>query len=189
MKMQDALKIENPWTLAHQAVELSDHVTLTRILDEGADADEVCCQLTLLRHAIDTEVDATNQSGEPIDSALTAVLLACGADPHLAVNGEAAYDWARELRRDMAIRVMDRFSTRPTKLAARFRRSGAAGETSPGPVPAVAPLRPDADVGSRSLTASPRVLQNQARECSRATPWCVHVLLSSRAFRAPGLPP
>ncbi|WP_063886558.1 hypothetical protein [Streptomyces aureus] len=120
--MEDALKTENPWTPAHQAVELSDHATLTRILDEGAAADEVCCQMTLLMHAIDTEVDVANQSGEPRDSALTAILLAYGADPHLAVNGESAYDWARELRHDMAIRLMDGFSTRPTKLAARFRR-------------------------------------------------------------------
>ncbi|MGW2303840.1 ankyrin repeat domain-containing protein [Streptomyces sp. NPDC001809] len=120
--MEDALKRENPWTTAHQAVELSDHAMLTRILDEGADADEVCCQITLLMHAIDTEVDAANQSGEPIDSALIAILLAYGADPHLAVNGETAYDWARELRHDMAIRLMDALSTRPTKLAARFGR-------------------------------------------------------------------
>ncbi|MFJ3505714.1 ankyrin repeat domain-containing protein [Streptomyces sp. NPDC090135] len=122
MTMADALNCKNPWTPAHQAVELSEHVTLTRILDEGADADEVCCQMTLLMHAIETEVDVANQSGEPIDSALTAILLAYGADPHLAVNGQAAYDWAHELRHDMAIRLMDRFSTRTTKLAARFRR-------------------------------------------------------------------
>ncbi|GHG24627.1 hypothetical protein Shyd_86370 [Streptomyces hydrogenans] len=122
MKMEDALTLKSPWTPAHQAVELSDHATLTRILDEGVDADEVCCQMTLLMHAIDTEVDVANQSGEPIDSALTAILLAYGADPHLAVNGEAAYDWAGKHRHDMAIRLMDRFSTRPTKLKVRFRR-------------------------------------------------------------------
>ncbi|MFD3336677.1 ankyrin repeat domain-containing protein [Streptomyces sp. NPDC058700] len=122
LNIVDALKIENFWTPAHQAVELSDHATLTRILDEGADADEVCSQLTLLMHAIDTEVDVANQSGEPIDSALTAILLAYGADPHLAVNSETAYDWARRLRHGMAIRLMDRFSTRQTKLKARFRR-------------------------------------------------------------------
>ncbi|WP_241847317.1 ankyrin repeat domain-containing protein [Streptomyces sp. CB02009] len=122
MTMAEALNYKSPWTPAHQAVELSEHATLTRLLDEGADADEVCCRMTLLMHAIDTEVDVADQSGEPIDSALTAVLLAYGADPHLAVNGQAAYDWARELRHDMAIRLMDRFSTRTTKLAARFRR-------------------------------------------------------------------
>ncbi|MFG2841064.1 ankyrin repeat domain-containing protein [Streptomyces zaomyceticus] len=122
MTMADAMNLKNPWTPAHQAVELGEHSTLTRILDEGADADEVCCQMTLLMHAIDTEVDVANQSGEPRDSALTAILLAYGADPHLAVNGESAYDWARRLRHDMAIRLMDRFSTRTTKLAARFRR-------------------------------------------------------------------
>ncbi|WP_331725317.1 ankyrin repeat domain-containing protein [Streptomyces zaomyceticus] len=121
MTMADALNRKNPWTPAHQAVELSKHATLTRILDEGGDADEVCCRMTLLMHAIDTEVDVANQSGEPIDSALTAVLLAYGADPHLAVNGETAYDWALKLRHDMAIRLMDRFSTRQAKLKARFR--------------------------------------------------------------------
>ncbi|MFE5908237.1 ankyrin repeat domain-containing protein [Streptomyces wedmorensis] len=107
----DALEIENPWTPAHQAVESSDHTTLTRILDEGADVDEVCCQMTLLMHAIETEADVATQSGEPIDSALTAILLAYGADPHLAVNGEAAYDWARHLGHDMATRLLDRFTT------------------------------------------------------------------------------
>ncbi|MGA5064158.1 hypothetical protein ACPB9E_10325 [Streptomyces exfoliatus] len=34
-----------------------------------------------------------------------------GADPHLAVNGEAAYDWARRLGHDMATRLLDRFTT------------------------------------------------------------------------------
>ncbi|MFI8423696.1 ankyrin repeat domain-containing protein [Streptomyces sp. NPDC085479] len=122
MTMADALKMESPWTPAHQAVELSEHATLTRVLDEGADADEVCCRMTLLMHAIDTEVDVANQSGEPIDSALTAVLLAYGADPHLAVNGETAYDWARKLHHDMAIRLMDGFNTHQTQLKARFGR-------------------------------------------------------------------
>ncbi|GGR48269.1 hypothetical protein GCM10010497_59640 [Streptomyces cinereoruber] len=123
MTMVDALNRKNPWTPAHQAVELSEHATLTRILDEGADADEVCCQMTLLMHAIDTEADVANQSGEPIDSAATAILLAYGADPHLAVNGETAYDWARKLRHEMAVRLIDRFSTRQAKLKARFRRA------------------------------------------------------------------
>ncbi|MFF8835923.1 ankyrin repeat domain-containing protein [Streptomyces sp. NPDC015130] len=122
LTMVDALNPESPWTPAHQAVELSDHATLTRILDEGADADEICCRMTLLMHAVDTEVDVANQSGEPIDSALTAILLAYGADPHLAVDGETAYDWARKLHHDLAIRLMDRLSTHHTKPAARLRR-------------------------------------------------------------------
>ncbi|MEU2245040.1 ankyrin repeat domain-containing protein [Streptomyces sp. NPDC018338] len=106
----DALEIENPWTPAHQAVESSDLATLTRILDGGADVDDVCSQMTLLMHAIETEADVAIQSGESIDSALTAILLAYGADPHLAVNRETAYDWARQLGHDMATRLLDRFT-------------------------------------------------------------------------------
>ncbi|MFF9143802.1 ankyrin repeat domain-containing protein [Streptomyces sp. NPDC014861] len=121
LTMRDALNRESPWTPAHQAVESSDHAVLTRILDEGADADEVCCRVTLLMHAVDLEADGAHQSGEPLDSALTAILLAYGADPHLAVDGETAYTWARKYHHDMAIRLMDRFSTRQAgKPKARF---------------------------------------------------------------------
>lgn len=115
--MVDAIEIEKPWTPAHQAVESSDHATLTRLLDEGADVNEVCSRMTLLMHAIELEADSATQSGQPVDSALTAILLAYGADPLLALNGETAYDWASFFNHDMAIRLLDRFTTSHGRVA------------------------------------------------------------------------
>ncbi|MFE1808688.1 hypothetical protein [Streptomyces sp. NPDC059533] len=63
--------VENAWRPVHQAVESSDHVELTRLLDEGANVNEVGQGMTLLEHAIDLEVDSALQSGVPIDSRLT----------------------------------------------------------------------------------------------------------------------
>ncbi|MFG2987689.1 ankyrin repeat domain-containing protein [Streptomyces sp. NPDC048258] len=102
--------IESPWTPAHQAVESGDHAALTRLLDGGADPEEVCCGLTLLLHAIDVEGDGALQSGGPIDSALTAILLAYGADPTATPRGETPLELARYYNHDMAIRLLDRFT-------------------------------------------------------------------------------
>ncbi|MFV6030665.1 hypothetical protein [Streptomyces sp. NPDC056264] len=44
-----------PWTPAHQAVEMSEYETLSMLLDSGADPDEVCFGHTLLTHAIGLE--------------------------------------------------------------------------------------------------------------------------------------
>ncbi|MEU0272254.1 ankyrin repeat domain-containing protein [Streptomyces sp. NPDC006307] len=104
-------KFENAWTPAHQAVEMGDHALLTRLLDEGADVNEVCCGMTLLMHAIDVEADSATQSGQPIDSALTAIVLAYGADPTLTLDGKTAKDTARFYNHGMAIRLLERFST------------------------------------------------------------------------------
>ncbi|MGW9448568.1 ankyrin repeat domain-containing protein [Streptomyces sp. NPDC055632] len=116
-----SFEIESPWTPAHQAVESSESAMLTRLLDEGADVDEVCCGMTLLMHAIDLEGDSALQSGKPIDSALTAVVLAYGADPAAEIDGATAYDLARYYDHEMAIRLLDRFSTRQAKPKTRFR--------------------------------------------------------------------
>ncbi|MET9954493.1 ankyrin repeat domain-containing protein [Streptomyces sp. NPDC006339] len=116
-----SFEIENPWTPAHQAVESSEPATLTRLLDEGADVDEVCCGMTLLMHAIDLEGDSALQSGKPIDSALTAIVLAYGADPATEIDGRTAHDLARYYDHGMAIRLLDRFGTRQAKPKARFR--------------------------------------------------------------------
>ncbi|MFE5912649.1 ankyrin repeat domain-containing protein [Streptomyces wedmorensis] len=103
---------ENPWTPAHQAVESSDHATLTRLLDEGADVNEVCCEMTLLTHAIELEGDSALQSGQPIDSALTAIVLAYGADPVATVEGhQSPYELAQFYDHGMATRLLDRFTT------------------------------------------------------------------------------
>ncbi|MFE0643266.1 ankyrin repeat domain-containing protein [Streptomyces sp. NPDC058877] len=105
------VEIENPWTPAHHAVEFSDHAGLTRLLDEGADVNEICCGMTLLMHAIDLEGDAALQSRQPVDSALTAILLAYGADPTITLGGETAYDVAQRYDHEMAIRLLDRFTS------------------------------------------------------------------------------
>ncbi|MFJ3914106.1 ankyrin repeat domain-containing protein [Streptomyces vinaceus] len=103
---------ENLWTPAHQAVESGDHGELTRLLDAGADPEEVCCGLTLLFHAIDAEGDGALQSGEPLDSALTAILLAYGADPTATPDGETPRELAASYNHEMAIRLLDRHIAR-----------------------------------------------------------------------------
>ncbi|MBT2448257.1 ankyrin repeat domain-containing protein [Streptomyces sp. ISL-43] len=113
--------VENPWTPAHQAVESSDYAELTRLLDEGADVNEVCWGMTLLEHAIDLEGDSALQSGTPIDSRLTAILLAYGADPIPQPPGRiSAVDLADFYGHDIAYRLIDRI----TSAAASRPRSG-----------------------------------------------------------------
>ncbi|MFF3653609.1 hypothetical protein ACFYXV_33845 [Streptomyces sp. NPDC002181] len=100
--------IENPWTPAHQAVESSDHAELIRLLDEGADVNEVCWGMTLLEHAINLEGDSALQSGNPIDSRLTAILLAYGADPRPQPPGaEGAMHLADHYGHDIARRLIN----------------------------------------------------------------------------------
>ncbi|MFD0034014.1 ankyrin repeat domain-containing protein [Streptomyces sp. NPDC127172] len=112
-----SFEIENPWTLAHQAVESSEHATLTRLLDEGADVNEVCCGMTLLMHAIELEGDSALQSGQPGDSALTAILLAYGADPAAEIDGRTAHGLAHFYDHGMAIRLLGRFTARQDRTA------------------------------------------------------------------------
>ncbi|MEU9032142.1 ankyrin repeat domain-containing protein [Streptomyces sp. NPDC048383] len=120
--------IENPWTPAHQAVESSDHAELTRLLEEGADANEVCCGMTLLEHAIDLEGDSALQSGTPIDSRLTVILLAYGADPRPQPPGSmCAVDLADHYGHDIAHRLINRITSatasRPRSGLWSWRRS------------------------------------------------------------------
>ncbi|WP_210728225.1 ankyrin repeat domain-containing protein [Cellulomonas septica] len=68
-------------TPAHDAVEHGDLPRLRTLLDDGADVEEVDGGLTLLQHAVDVEIDAHTQTGEPLHVDLTAYLLARGADP------------------------------------------------------------------------------------------------------------
>nr|WP_234323387.1 ankyrin repeat domain-containing protein [Streptomyces bikiniensis] len=115
--------IQNPWTPAHQAVESGDLAELTRLLDAGADPEEVCCGMTLLLHAIDVEGDAALQSGKPLDTALTAILLAYGADPTATPDGETPRQFASSYNHHMAVRLLDRHTT-TTKAPAAGPRSG-----------------------------------------------------------------
>ncbi|MEU6624688.1 ankyrin repeat domain-containing protein [Streptomyces litmocidini] len=102
-----------PWTPARQAVGSSGHATLTRLLDGGADVNEVCFGMTLLTHATELEGDSALQPGQPIDSALTAIVLAHGADPTATPDGgSSAYEMARFYDHDRAIRLLGRFTAR-----------------------------------------------------------------------------
>ncbi|MFE4265425.1 ankyrin repeat domain-containing protein [Streptomyces sp. NPDC056883] len=112
---------ENPWTPAHQAVESGDHAELTRLLDAGADPEEVCCGMTLLLHAIDVEGDGALQSGSLLDSALTAILLAYGADPTATPDGETPRGLAISYNHDMAVRLLDRHTPALAAPAGRPR--------------------------------------------------------------------
>ena len=69
-------------TPAHLAVEHENLPLLRELLDAGQDVkDDNGDGWTLLRHAIDVEIDGHVQSGEPLHVDVTAFLLARGADP------------------------------------------------------------------------------------------------------------
>jgi uncharacterized protein len=73
---------------AHHAVEVEDLPALRALLDAGADIEDGGTDhFTLLRHAIDVEVDGAAQSGHPLHVDLTAFLLARGADPYCGQPG------------------------------------------------------------------------------------------------------
>jgi hypothetical protein len=74
-------------TPAHQAVEMEDLEALRSVLDQGADLNEECMGFTLLRRAIDGEIDGHVQTGEPLHVDTTAYLLARGADPRRRPEG------------------------------------------------------------------------------------------------------
>ncbi|MFD0260435.1 ankyrin repeat domain-containing protein [Kitasatospora indigofera] len=72
----------------HLAVEHEDLPGLRDLLDDGYDVEDDCGDgWTLLRHAIDVEIDGHVQSGEPLHVDVTAFLLARGANPLRNTNG------------------------------------------------------------------------------------------------------
>ncbi|MFJ8150335.1 ankyrin repeat domain-containing protein [Streptomyces sp. NPDC096048] len=116
-------KVE-PWTPAHEAVEMSEYETLARLLDAGADPDEVCFGLTLLTHAIDTEGDSHLQSGHPLHTAGTAIVLTYGADPRLpSASGETPLQCAKDYDHEPATRLLERFLA-PAEASGSGRGSG-----------------------------------------------------------------
>ncbi|WKX23620.1 MULTISPECIES: ankyrin repeat domain-containing protein [unclassified Streptomyces] len=99
-----------PWTPAHQAVEVSEYETLSILLDSGVDPNAVFFELTLLTHAIDSEGDSHLQSGHPLHTASTAILLAYGADPRLpAIDGETPLQVAEYYHHEPIKRLLQRF--------------------------------------------------------------------------------
>ncbi|QFX85947.1 ankyrin repeat domain-containing protein [Streptomyces sp. SYP-A7193] len=112
-----------PWTPAHQAVEMSGYETLAVLLGAGADPGEVCFELTLLTHAIDLEGDGHVQADYPLNTASTAILLAYGADPRLpAIDGETPLQIAEYYHHEPAKRLLQRsFSLTPARSAGSAR--------------------------------------------------------------------
>ncbi|GAA4566512.1 ankyrin repeat domain-containing protein [Planotetraspora kaengkrachanensis] len=97
-----------PMTPAHLAVEHGDLRELTRLLDAGADPNEVWSNMTLLVHAIDMEADGATQTGKPLDASCTAVLLAYGADPERpSPDGTIPRLYAFHYRHGLAVRLLE----------------------------------------------------------------------------------
>ncbi|MGV9292361.1 ankyrin repeat domain-containing protein [Streptomyces sp. NPDC003719] len=102
---------------------MSEYETLSVLLDSGADPDEVCFGLTLLTHAIDMEGDSHLQSGHPLHTASTAIVLAYGADPHLpTASGKTPLQLAEYYGHEPATRLLQRFLT-PAETPERVRGS------------------------------------------------------------------
>ncbi|MGW3497619.1 ankyrin repeat domain-containing protein [Streptomyces sp. NPDC001020] len=113
--MEDWLKnfvenIGNDLSPLHQAVESGDLGELTRLLDAGADPDEIhdYSGWTPLLCAIDGELEGSVQTGKPLEAAATAVLLAYGADPERpSRDGLTPMHLAFQSRHEMAVRLLE----------------------------------------------------------------------------------
>jgi len=105
-----------PWTPAHQAVEVSDYETLSVLLDAGADPDEVFFELTLLTHAIDLEGDSH------LHTAGTAIVLAYGADPRLPSAVCQRADFTAD-RRELRPRASQAAAPALPRTGGSFRKS------------------------------------------------------------------
>ncbi|MBL7261082.1 hypothetical protein [Paractinoplanes lichenicola] len=86
-------------TPAHLAVEHLDLPLLRDLLDAGQDVeDDNGDGWTLLRHAIDVEIDGFHQGGGPLQVDATALLLARGADPLRIGERNSTPVWEAESR-------------------------------------------------------------------------------------------
>ncbi|MEU6710158.1 ankyrin repeat domain-containing protein [Nonomuraea sp. NPDC046802] len=129
--MEHEAAAHEPMTQAHQAVEHGDLEELTRLLDAGADPNEVWSDMTLLLHAIDMEADGAAQTRQPLNAACTAVLLAYGADPERpGPNGDVPQLFAFRYRHGLAVRLLE------AHIARRH------GGTVPSPCPELPPAEP-----------------------------------------------
>ncbi|EFL19362.1 ankyrin repeat domain-containing protein [Streptomyces sp. C] len=104
-----------PWSPGHQAVEQEDLPRLRELLDAGYDVeDDNGDGWTLLRHAIDIEIDSHIQSGESLHVDVTAFLLARGADPLRSTNGVFPAAAAEKRGHWLAAELIRAWATRPS---------------------------------------------------------------------------
>ncbi|MFI2347087.1 ankyrin repeat domain-containing protein [Streptomyces sp. NPDC019443] len=99
----------------HLAVETDDLAELTRLLDVGHDPNEFDSYSgwTPLLRAIDGEADGSAQTGQPLEAAGTAVLLAYGADPQQpSRDGLTPYHLAFQSGHEMAVRLIEAHTAR-----------------------------------------------------------------------------
>jgi ankyrin repeat protein len=109
MSIPEIEEIE-PWTPAHQAVEMNDYEELASLLDAGSDPNEICFGLSLLAHSIELEGDSNVQSGYRLHAALTAIVLAYGADPNLiSRHNQTPLDVAEEYGHEPARKLLLRY--------------------------------------------------------------------------------
>jgi hypothetical protein len=79
-----------PLNLAHEAVELHELETLQRLIQSGeVDVNSEQGGTTLLLHAMELELLATELPGHRLHADTTALLLALGADPRRAFSDGA----------------------------------------------------------------------------------------------------
>ncbi|MGW0858094.1 ankyrin repeat domain-containing protein [Streptomyces sp. NPDC002690] len=124
----------------HLAVEQDDLAELTRLLHAGHDPDQYDGHngWTPLLRAIEGERDGSAQTGDPLDAACTAVLLAYGADPAKpSREGLTPYHLAFQSGHDMAVRLLEaHMELRGTRLECLVHRRGARPSVRPSGAPA-----------------------------------------------------
>lgn len=95
------------WGPVHDAVELENVSLLRDLLDAGADVEgDAGDGWTLLRHAIDIEVDSFDQ-GDSLHVDVTALLISRGADPERRYNGISVLEEARNRGHWLAVDLME----------------------------------------------------------------------------------
>jgi hypothetical protein len=116
------------WSPAHHAVEHEDLPRLRDLLDSGADVeDDNGDGWTLLRHAIDTEIDGHTQTGGPLHADVTAFLLARGAEPLRRCNGIPVVEEAAIRGHWLAAEIMNAWINRGPDSDSRDYRLRPAG--------------------------------------------------------------
>ncbi len=110
---------------AHLAVEHQRIDELKRLLDAGWDVDDPTDDgMTLLHHAIDIEVDAAAQTGEPLTADLSRLLVARGADLGHRWHGQTPLEAANERGHHLAVKVIEAVGSSGDSEADTYRSVG-----------------------------------------------------------------